>query len=60
MNNLTGILIIVGLTGVVLLIRYIISAAVNKGADAIHNKIAENKNKQSSGQTTNLSDKYRD
>lgn len=53
------ILIIAGLTVVVLAIRWVISTAVHRGADAIGNAITEKKNKDNPSKQENLADRYK-
>lgn len=53
------ILAIAVLTAVVLFIRWIVSAAVNKGANAVRNAMVEKKNKEKPQAAENLADRYR-
>ena len=59
MTTFIGILIIAGLTAVIMLIRYVINSAINKGVDAIHNARVEKKNKENPRGHENLADRYR-
>ena len=61
-STLTGILTIVGIVVavvIILVIRYAISRAVHKGADAIRNAVVDKKNTKSSKEPENLADRYR-
>ena len=58
-SNILAILIIAGLVGVVLLIRFIVNSAINKGVDAIHNAVADKKDRDKPNEPQNLSDRYR-
>ena len=59
MSNLATILLIAALTLVILVIRFVVRAVVNKSADAIHNAVTEKKNRDRQMQSGYLSDKYR-
>ena len=59
--NAMIVLTVIGLVVMIIVIRFVISAAVNKGADAIMNKVSENKNKkieESGGGRKRLADRY--
>ena len=58
-ETMIGILIFVGLFAFILIIRFVISAAVNKGADAIRNKVVEKKNAKDTREPENLADRFR-
>ena len=58
MSSLAGILVVVALTLIILVIRFAISSVVNKGADAIHNAIAEKKNREQQVNPVKLSDRF--
>ena len=58
-ETMIWILAIVGLTLFILVARYVISAVVNKGADAIRNAIVDKKNAQESRGSENLADRFR-
>ncbi len=49
----------VGLVALCILIRYVITRLAHKGADAIQNAIKDKKNKEASGETENLADRYK-
>ncbi len=49
----------VGLVALCILIRYVITKLAHKGADAIQNAIKDKKNKEASGETENLADRYK-
>ena len=54
-----AVLVIGGLTAFILLIRWVISNAVNKGSDAIRNAMVEKRNKEKPNEQENLSDRFR-
>ena len=53
------ILLVVALTVALLCVRFVITKVINKGTDAIRNKIADRKNAQASHEPTNLADRYK-
>ena len=59
MYTIIAILVVGILTAVVLLIRYILNALVDKGTDAIHNAIVEKKKKEKPAEKEYLADRYR-
>ncbi len=58
-DNMKVILIMVGLVVVIFLIRFTLSRIAHKGMDAVSNAIKEKKNKEASGETENLADRYK-
>ncbi len=53
------VLFAIGLVALCILIRYVITRLAHKGADAIQNAIKDKKNKEASGETENLADRYK-
>ena len=59
MSTIVGILIVGVLVAVILLIRYVVSRAVDKGVDVIKNAVVEKKNKTKQSEQVDLADRYR-
>jgi hypothetical protein len=52
-------LAVIGIVVLSYVIRYVIRTIFNKAGDALQNKLAEKKNKESDGKEENLSDRYK-
>ena len=58
-DNMIWFFAIAGLVAFILIARFVISAVVNKGADAIRNAIVDKKNTKESQEPENLADRFR-
>jgi len=58
-DNVKWLFIIIGLTAMILIIRFVVTAVINKGADAVRNAVVNKKNQQAPNEPTSLADKYR-
>ena len=59
MDNAGAILLIIGLVFIIFVIRCVISALVNKGADAVKNAIDKRKSETTPSTVENLADRYK-
>ena len=58
-DDFKWILVIIGLTAMILIIRFVVTAVINKGADAVRNAVVDRKNAQQPNEATSLANKYR-
>ena len=52
------IILAVAVVALIYVIRYVISSAVDKGADAIRNSIVQKKNAEKTNESENLADRF--
>ena len=58
--TLTLVLIVVAIVAAILLIRFVMAKIIDKGTDAIRNKLVDKENSKASHESSNLADRHKD